>query len=288
MNEHARKQLIELIYDAEDALTLGYRRHRPIPDPAQAPRGPVSRVSDAASLIPESAASHAGVPRVRAGELSDTTSLTTDAPAERPPVPETREGREAALRELEQQVLVCTKCPLNEGRTNAVPGMGVVDPLVMVIGEGPGAQEDARGEPFVGRAGQYLDKWLNAIQLFRDRNVYITNIVKCRPPGNRDPQPGESAACNPYLERQIDLIRPRAILAVGRISSSLLTGRTEGIGRIRGRVYTYRGIPLVPTYHPSGVLRNDQWRRPVWEDLKLLKSILDDADGPHATAPDEG
>ncbi|MFW5786252.1 MAG: uracil-DNA glycosylase [bacterium] len=237
MNDRVPKRLIELIYNAEDALTVGYRRHRSIPDPAQPPPGGRSR--------------------------------------------------EAALRELEQQVLVCTKCPLNEGRTNAVPGMGVIDPLVMVIGEGPGAQEDAQGEPFVGRAGQYLDKWLQAIGLSRRSNVYITNIVKCRPPGNRDPQPGEAAACNPYLERQIDLVRPRAILAVGRISSSLLTGRSDGIGRIRGRVYSYRGIPLVPTYHPSGVLRNDQWRRPVWEDLKLLKSILDRADG-HGAVPTDG
>lgn len=269
MNDRARKRLIELIYDAEDALTLGYRRHRPIPDPGRHPGARLTGLSDDASL-------ETGAPG------------THPAEAARPPVPATTEGREAALRELEQQVLVCTKCPLNEGRTNAVPGMGVIDPLVMVIGEGPGAQEDARGEPFVGRAGQYLDKWLKAIHLFRDRNVYITNIVKCRPPGNRDPQPGESAACNPYLERQIDLIRPRAILAVGRISSSLLTGRTDGIGRIRGRIYTYRGIPIVPTYHPSGVLRNDQWRRPVWEDLKLLKSVLDHADGPHSTASGEG
>lgn len=254
MNEDARTRLIELIQEAEDALTLGYRRHRPLPEIRPKPR-----VSTAQGAAPAPA-------------LSAT------------PPPEDRAAREAALRELEEQIRLCTRCPLNEGRTNAVPGMGVLDPLVMVIGEGPGAQEDARGEPFVGRAGQYLDKWLAAIELSRESNVYITNIVKCRPPGNRDPEPGESAACNPYLEQQIDIVRPRAILAVGRISSSFLAGRSDGIGRIRGKTYAYRGIPLVATYHPSGVLRNEQWRRPVWEDLKRLRALLDGTD-PDA-APD--
>ena len=229
MTEDVRTRLIELIQEAEDAISVGYRRHRPLPRA-----------------------------RPQAG-------LRRSGP----------EARQEALYNLEEEVRVCTRCPLNEGRSNAVPGMGVLDPLVMVIGEGPGAQEDQQGKPFVGRAGQYLDKWLAAIELFRDTNVYITNIVKCRPPGNRDPQPGESAACNPYLERQIDIVRPRVILSVGRISSSILTDRADGIGRIRGREYRYRDIPLVATYHPSGVLRNDQWRRPVWEDLKLLKSIID-------------
>lgn len=185
------------------------------------------------------------------------------------------EERAAELRELEQQVRACTACPLHQGRTNAVPGAGVLDPLVMVIGEGPGAEEDARGEPFVGAAGRYLDKWLAAIELSREENVYITNIVKCRPPGNRDPLPGESQACSAYLSRQIELVRPRAILCVGRIAAQLLLESSLGIGKLRGRSWSYRGVAVVPTYHPSGVLRNDQWRRPVWEDLKRLRALLD-------------
>jgi DNA polymerase len=159
------------------------------------------------------------------------------------------------------------------GRTNGVPGMGVLDPLVMVIGEGPGAQEDRQGLPFVGPAGQYLDKWLAAIGLSRDRDVYIANIVKCRPPGNRDPQTAEIEACTPYLRRQIDILRPRTILALGRFAASWLTGRSDGLGKMRGGTFDFKGVPVVVTYHPSGVLRNPEYRRPVWEDLKRLREI---------------
>lgn len=189
-------------------------------------------------------------------------------------------GDEAALRRrrlalLEERVRACTRCPLAEGRMNAVPGMGVLDPLVMVIGEGPGADEDRRGLPFVGRAGQFLDKWLEAIGLSRSTNAYIGNIVKCRPPENRDPRPAESEACLPYLREQISLIRPLAILAVGRVASGILIGTASGIGGLRGRTFYYDGIPLVPTYHPAGVLRNPELKRPVWEDLKRLAAILE-------------
>lgn len=178
----------------------------------------------------------------------------------------------AAVRE---EVLVCTKCPLAETRTKAVPGDGVADhPLVMVIGEGPGADEDAQGRPFVGKAGQYLDKWLAAIELSREENVFITNIVKCRPPQNRDPKPDEIFACRPYLRRQIALIQPKAILTLGRFASAEISGRQGGIGKIRGSVYSFDGVPVVPTYHPSGVLRNPEWRRPVWDDLRTLRDLL--------------
>lgn len=209
-------------------------------------------------------------PRPRHGAPAD--GASTSAPA----VEMTREQRAAELRSLEQRVRSCTLCALHQGRTNAVPGVGVLDPLVMVIGEGPGADEDAQGEPFVGAAGRYLDKWLEAINLSRSENVYITNIVKCRPPNNRDPLPPESAACAPYLARQIELVRPHAILSVGRVASTLLLDSDLGIGKLRGRTWLYRGIPLIPTYHPSGVLRNDAWRRPVWEDLKRLRGLLDE------------
>ncbi|TVQ96610.1 MAG: uracil-DNA glycosylase [Spirochaetaceae bacterium] len=196
-------------------------------------------------------------------------------PASEPQREGSLEERRTALTELEAQVRACAACPLHTGRTHAVPGVGVLDPLVMVIGEGPGAEEDARGEPFVGAAGRYLDKWLEAIGLSRTQNVYITNIVKCRPPNNRDPLPNESEACAPFLARQVSLVRPRTILTVGRIATSLLLHRDEGIGKLRGRTWEHQGIPVVPTYHPSGVLRNDAWRRPVWEDLKRLRAILD-------------
>ena len=185
-----------------------------------------------------------------------------------------REERLQRLAAIAERVRRCTRCPLAEGRMNAVPGEGVLDPLVMVIGEGPGADEDRRGIPFVGRAGQYLDKWLDAIEVSRDKGAFIGNIVKCRPPGNRDPKPSESDACMPYLREQLELIRPKTILSVGRIASGLLIGTSAGIGRLRGKTYYYDGIPLIPTYHPSGVLRNPDLRRPVWEDLKRLVALL--------------
>jgi DNA polymerase len=203
----------------------------------------------------------------------------TPAAAEIPAPPaEDIEARRRALAELEEQVRACTLCPLHEGRTNGVPGMGVLDPLVMIIGEGPGAEEDRKGLPFVGRAGQYLDKWLQAIGLSRERDVYITNIVKCRPPGNRDPQTTEIDSCTPYLRRQIDIIRPKSILAVGRFAGSWLSGQTDSLARMRGRTFDFRGVPVVVTYHPSGVLRNPEYRRPVWDDLRRLRELYAGAD----------
>ena len=192
--------------------------------------------------------------------------------------------RKRLLAALAQEVASCKKCGLWKGRKKAVPGTGSAEPLVVVVGEGPGREEDNSGLPFVGRAGQYLDRWLAAVQigqnqtpLSRATNTFIANIVKCRPPNNRDPLPEESETCQLYLERQIEILKPNAILCVGRISAQILTGTPSGIGALRGKVYHYRGVPLVPTYHPSAVLRNPELRSPVWEDLKLLKSLLENA-----------
>ncbi len=179
------------------------------------------------------------------------------------------------LERLEERVRACTRCPLHAGRMQAVPGEGVLDPLVLVIGEGPGADEDRRGLPFVGKAGQFLDRWLEAIDLDRRRNAYIGNVVKCRPPGNRDPRPEESDACLPYLREQVELIRPQAILTVGRIATGILVGTKAGITSLRGRTFYFNGIPLIPTFHPAAVLRSADLKRPVWEDLKRLRMLLD-------------
>ena len=184
-------------------------------------------------------------------------------------------SREDLLADLQERIGTCRLCSLCEGRTCTVPGYGPLDAKVMVIGEGPGAEEDRQGLPFVGAAGQYLDKWFSAIGLTRGEHLFIGNVVKCRPPGNRDPLPEEISSCMPYLKQQIEIIRPKVLLTVGRISAQALLETGDGIGRLRGRVYDFCGIPLVPTYHPSGVLRNPEYRRPVWEDLKLLKSLLD-------------
>ncbi len=181
-----------------------------------------------------------------------------------------------SLEKIAKEVMQCEKCKLCKERKNSVPGTGALNPLVMVIGEGPGAEEDYQGLPFVGAAGQYLDKWLNAISLDRAVNCFIGNIVKCRPPGNRDPQPDEIHQCLGYLKRQIAILKPKAILAVGKISSSIITGREEGIGKLRGRIYNYEEIPVVVTYHPSAVLRDRNHRAAVWEDLKILRKKLDE------------
>ncbi len=186
------------------------------------------------------------------------------------------EERRRRLDELATQVLSCRACRLCENRINAVPGEGVLDPRVMIIGEAPGAREDASGRPFVGPAGNYLDKWMAAIERQRGEDLFIGNIIKCRPPENRDPFPDEIATCIPYLHKQIELIRPRAILTVGRISTHILTGTEEGIGRLHGRLFRYMDVPLIPTYHPSGVLRNPKFRAPVWEDLKKLRALIEE------------
>ncbi len=160
-------------------------------------------------------------------------------------------------------------------RTTAVPGEGALDPPVLFVGEGPGADEDRTGRPFVGAAGQYLDSWLKAIELPRQQ-CFIANCVKCRPPQNREPHPDEIGACLPYLERQIALLRPRLICCLGRIAAQTLLGTTASLGQLRGRVHQRGGIPVVVTYHPSAVLRDKATlRKPVWEDLKLLKGLLD-------------
>lgn len=184
-------------------------------------------------------------------------------------------GSSDSLEKIGREVRSCRKCRLSDNRRNAVPGEGLTNPKLMIIGEAPGAQEDASGRPFVGRAGQYLDKWLQAINLDRTRDVFIGNIIKCRPPDNRDPLPDESAACMPYLKRQLAVIKPRAILTLGRISTHILTGTSEGIGKLHGRVFQFMGVPLIPTYHPSAVLRNPVYRKPVWDDLQKLQRIIE-------------
>lgn len=183
-----------------------------------------------------------------------------------------------SLEAVRDEVLACRRCRLCEKRSQAVPGEGVARPLVLVVGEGPGAEEDQRGLPFVGPAGQLLDRMLASIGLSRQTNAFIANVVKCRPPMNRDPAPDEQAACAPYLARQIALLRPRFILCVGRISAQAMLGVREPVTRLRGRFLDFRGLPLLATYHPSALLRDERLKRPAWEDMKLLRERMN-ADG---------
>jgi DNA polymerase len=176
---------------------------------------------------------------------------------------------------LRSEVLKCTRCPLHLTRTQGVFGVGPQRADWLVIGEAPGAEEDRRGEPFVGAAGQLLDAMLRAIGLDRSTNVYIANVLKSRPPGNRDPRPEEVAACLPYLVRQIALLQPKIMLAVGRIAAQNLLATTVPLGRLRGQVHRFGELntPLVVTYHPAYLLRTPADKRKAWEDLKFARSV---------------
>jgi DNA polymerase len=184
-----------------------------------------------------------------------------------------------SLEAIAAEVEACRACRLCEKRTRAVPGQGPSAPLAMVVGEGPGAEEDASGLPFVGPAGKLLDKMLASIGLSRDANCFIANVVKCRPPQNRDPSADEQAACLGYLRRQIALLQPRAILCVGRIAAGALLGTSDGVGKLRGSWRQFEGLPLLVTYHPSALLRDDSYKRPAWEDLKLFRERLSPESG---------
>jgi DNA polymerase len=188
-----------------------------------------------------------------------------------------------SLEKIAAEIRACDSCPLSKTRTNTAPGEGVPNPLVLVIGEGPGADEDAQGRPFVGKAGQLLDKMLEAINLSRNRNCFIANVVKCRPPNNRDPYPMETAACARFLERQISLLKPKFILTAGRIAAQTMLKTSEPIGKLRGKFAEYQSelgvIPILATYHPAALLRNEEYKRPAWEDLKLLRSRLENFSG---------
>jgi DNA polymerase len=185
------------------------------------------------------------------------------------------------LGEIAKVVAECTRCPLYATAKNPVPGVGDPNADFMLVGEAPGANEDEQGEPFVGQAGQLLNKIIGAIGLSRD-DVFIANVLKHRPPGNRNPLPEEITACSPYLVRQIELIRPKVIVALGTFAAQTLLDTKLTIGKLRGQVHRYYGVPLVVTYHPAALLRNPSWKRPTWEDVQLARRILDRANAPRA------
>ena len=172
----------------------------------------------------------------------------------------------------------CTRCPLYSTAINGVPGEGNPDADLMIVGEAPGATEDETGRPFVGAAGQLLTKIIGAINLSRE-DVFIANVLKHRPPGNRNPKPDEVVACSPYLLRQIELVKPKVILTLGTFAAQTLLETKLAIGKLRGQVHQYHGVPLIVTYHPAALLRNPAWKRPTWEDVQLARRVLDSAAG---------
>ncbi len=178
--------------------------------------------------------------------------------------------------QLKQAVAACTLCPLHEKRTQAVFGVGDEQADWLFVGEGPGAEEDLQGEPFVGQAGKLLDNMLASIALKRGEKVYIANVVKCRPPGNRNPEPVEAAACAPFLDRQIELIAPKLIVALGKVAAVRLLGRDASIASLRGQLLRYRDTPLIITYHPAYLLRNLADKAKAWEDLCFIRRTMQD------------
>lgn len=196
--------------------------------------------------------------------------------AQQPAGPAQAAGIPDGYEELRAAALGCTRCRLAMERNQVVFSEGNPDGRVMVVGEAPGANEDRTGLPFVGAAGKLLDLLLATINLSREESVYICNVIKCRPPGNRNPRPDEIAACSPFLRQQIMLVQPEVILAVGAFAAQLLSGQERPLGKLRGEVYAYEGTPLVVTYHPAALLRNPGWTRSTWEDLQLLLEVLDD------------
>ncbi len=184
-----------------------------------------------------------------------------------------------SLDDIAKHIASCTKCPLYSTALNPVPGEGNPNADFMCVGEAPGATEDETGRPFIGAAGQLLTKILEAIGLKRE-DVFIVNVLKHRPPGNRNPAPDEVTACSPYLIRQIELVKPKVILALGTFAAQTLLDTKTSIGKLRGQVHAYHGVPLVVTYHPAALLRNPAWKRPTWEDVQLAHRILNSAPVP--------
>lgn len=182
--------------------------------------------------------------------------------------------RASSLQDIATLIAACRKCGLCDARTHTVPGEGAANARLVVVGEGPGRTEDETGRPFVGRAGELLTKILAAIELPREQ-VFICNIVKCRPPENRQPQFDEIAACLPYLYRQIELVNPKVILAMGNTAAQSLLSTKQSLGALRNHIHRFRGIPLVVTYHPAALLRNPNWKRPTWDDVRIAARLLD-------------
>ncbi len=243
---------------------MGIRLWGPRPDPVPGSDG--SPLPPARPGVSEVAAAHDPVAVAEPGARTGSSVATLDWPA------------------LRETVAACRACELCEGRRQTVFGVGNVRAHWMIVGEAPGEQEDRQGEPFVGKSGRLLDNMLRAVGLTRAeaepaKQVYIANAVKCRPPGNRNPEPDELAKCEPFLVRQVQLVQPKIIIAMGRFAVHSLLRSTEPIGRLRGRVHRYEGVPLIVTYHPAYLLRNPEDKAKAWDDLCLAVETVSAASG---------
>ena len=249
--------------------------------PAEAPAAPASAPAPARPAAAEPAAPPAtgrpGIPasiQNRSGPPPRPAPKVAEEAPPPAPIPVAEAVRNASLDEMREQVVACEACGLCKGRRNAVFGHGGQPTRWLVVGEAPGEQEDRQGQPFVGRSGQLLDAMLSAVSMSRERDVFITNVIKCRPPGNRNPKPEEIAACSPYLMRQIALLKPQRILVLGRFAAQTLLGTDATIGSLRGRIHQLKTedgqqIPVVVSYHPAYLLRSPAEKARAWQDLKL-------------------
>ena len=215
------------------------------------------------------------IPDVTGPDLFGMKPTPPDAPEKQLDFPAEPWVAAPGLTELKSQICTCMKCPLGSSRNKFVFGVGNPNADIVFVGEAPGADEDAQGEPFVGRAGQLLNKILEAIH-FKREDVYICNILKCRPPNNRDPLPEEVDSCEPYLWKQLELLNPKIIVCLGRIAGQTLLRTNETLGSLRGKLHNYRGIKLVVTYHPAALLRNPNWKKPTWEDVQWIRKMYDE------------
>jgi DNA polymerase len=254
--------------------------------PSESVAGAVEAEAEHATVA--SPAAEPTLPEDRAGvePAARKRAASTQPPAEEG---EARERRQRIMQmdwtALKGSVAQCVACPLHRTRTQTVFGVGDANADWLFVGEGPGAEEDAKGEPFVGQAGRLLDNMLAAIDLKRGQGVYIANVVKCRPPSNRNPEAREMDCCEPYLARQIELIQPKLIVALGRVSANHLLQTDASIASLRGRVHQYRGTPLVVTYHPAYLLRSLQEKAKAWVDLCFARETLDAIRKQPGTAP---
>ncbi|MGH7678027.1 MAG: uracil-DNA glycosylase [Gemmatimonadaceae bacterium] len=285
--ESGERDLVLDGLDVQDLLKLVGAEQRSAPAPRATPpevevplKPPVD--SDWRDVLRQSGAAPAGsVKREAESVKREAASVTPPGLSVGDAGRELFGGPLASLDSLEavaRSVASCTRCPLYATAKNPVPGQGNANAALMIVGEAPGATEDEQGLAFVGAAGQLLTKILAAVDLKRE-DVFICNVLKHRPPGNRNPMPDEVTACSPYLIRQFELIRPRAILALGTFAAQTLLQTKLAIGKLRSQVHRYHGVPLIVTYHPAALLRNPSWKRPTWEDVQLVRRILDSTAG---------
>jgi uracil-DNA glycosylase family 4 len=269
MSEDSTASLVDLLRETREYSRYFGELGVETVDPVAPSEGP----SDMRKTRPKSQPSQPTVasarPVVVAASDAPQDSLFGDGAPPQTSPPITRESMEDIWRDIGD----CTRCGLCEGRTQVVNTHGNHKARLMFVGEAPGADEDVQGIPFVGRAGQLLTKIIEAIELTRD-DVYIANVIKCRPPENRNPEPDEVATCEPFLFRQIDVIRPKVIVALGKFAAQTLLAVETPISRLRGNWFEYRGVPLMPTFHPAYLLRNPSSKRDVWEDMKLVRELL--------------